>query len=302
MLCKRIKLWPERSDVTLTTYLPDDSPVLLAGKPRPAVIICPGGAYQFCADSEAEPAALQFVAMGYHAFVLRYSTYNMIMGCPPDADAPVCEKTLYPAAALDLGKAVLTIRENAEMWGVDTARIAVCGFSAGGHNCAMYATGWHLPELYEKLGCTPEALRPAAAILCYGALDFEEMFDYTPDERLEAMNRGMNLTLLGERLPDKARLRAISPTNRVTENTPPCFLWATAEDQMVPVSGTLRMAMALAEKKVPFELHVFEKGRHALSTASPLSAGHAADVDPDVSKWVPLAEAWLRRHMPLPLG
>ena len=305
MICKKVKLWPDRPDVYLKTYMPEDSPMLLAGKPRPAVIICPGGGYQFCADPEAEPVALKFVAMGYHAFVLNYSVYSAAAGIPPQfagPESPVCEKTIWPAAALDLGKAVLTLREKAEEWGLDADRIAISGSSAGAHNCAMYMTSIEEPAIYETLGCTSEELRVAAAILCYGVYDLEAIFDYTPVPELEMLNRAMNLTLFGERTPTKEQLRALSPVFRDVKNAPPCFLWATAGDEMVPVVQTLQMAAALTKAGVPIEVHVFEEGPHAMSTASPISAATVFDVNEDVAKWVNLAEYWLRKRFALPLA
>ncbi len=87
-----IRLYENREDVTLATYVWMDSPDLLAGKKRPAVLICPGGGYFNCSDREAEPIALRFAAMGYHAFVLRYSTYTE-GGAFPDISRPLPEKS-----------------------------------------------------------------------------------------------------------------------------------------------------------------------------------------------------------------
>ena len=70
-----IKIYDNRDDVTLTTYILQDSLEMLAGKARPAILICPGGAYLNCSDREAEPIAMKFASMGYHTFVLRYSVY-----------------------------------------------------------------------------------------------------------------------------------------------------------------------------------------------------------------------------------
>ena len=64
MRTETIRLYEGREDVTLTTYLLDDSPELLKGGARPAIVICPGGAYLNCSDREAEPVALRFAAMG----------------------------------------------------------------------------------------------------------------------------------------------------------------------------------------------------------------------------------------------
>ena len=122
MIVETIKLYPEREDVTLTTYVLQDSPELLDGANRPAVLICPGGAYLSCSDREAEPVAMRFAAMGYHAFVLRYSVYldkhepfESIFG-----GVERREHTVFPAAIRDIGKAMLTIHENSEAWLVDT--------------------------------------------------------------------------------------------------------------------------------------------------------------------------------------
>jgi len=76
MRIEKIKLYENREDVTLTTYVLEDSHEMLNGKKRPAILVCPGGAYAFCSDREAEPVALKYASMGYHAFVLRYSVYN----------------------------------------------------------------------------------------------------------------------------------------------------------------------------------------------------------------------------------
>lgn len=76
MRLETIYLYPEENEVSLTGYLLEDSPELLNGKTRPSLIICPGGAYTFLSDREAEPVALKFCLLGYHAFILRYSTIN----------------------------------------------------------------------------------------------------------------------------------------------------------------------------------------------------------------------------------
>ena len=76
MLTETIKLYEDREDVTLTTYVIAEKGELRGQGKRPAVLICPGGAYMSCSDREAEPIALKFAAMGYHAFVLRYSVYG----------------------------------------------------------------------------------------------------------------------------------------------------------------------------------------------------------------------------------
>lgn len=146
MISEVIKLYEDRNDVTLTTYILQDSPQLLAGGRRPAIIICPGGAYLDCSDREAEPVAMKFASMGYHTFVLRYSRY----GTEPDgskadffgrmSEPLPKEHCLYPTHMREIGKSMLIIHEHAAEWLVDTEKIAVCGFSAGAHNAAMYTS------------------------------------------------------------------------------------------------------------------------------------------------------------------
>jgi dipeptidyl aminopeptidase/acylaminoacyl peptidase len=79
------------------------------------------------------------------------------------------------------------------------------------------------------------------------------------------------------------------------------FLWATSEDELVPVEHTTRMATALASNKIPFEMHVFETGPHGLSLSDQASAESMFEVDADAAKWVGLAEAWLKKRFALEL-
>lgn len=97
---------PLAQDATLECYLIDMSEKI-RWKARPAVILCPGGAYYFTNDRESEPVALSFLAKGFHAFSLRYST----------------EKAIYPTALSELAKTVKMVRAHAEEWNVDPNKI-----------------------------------------------------------------------------------------------------------------------------------------------------------------------------------
>jgi acetyl esterase/lipase len=297
-----LNLYDGRQDVTLTAYLLSDSPELLNGKRRPAVLICPGGAYLGCSDREAEPVALRFAAMGYHAFVLRYSTYSNGQGfAPVFGNLPVNPNSVHPAPMRDIGKAFLTIRAHAGEWLVDRDRVAICGFSAGAHNCAMYSVYWNDPILYEFFGEEPSALKPAASILGYGISNYHLMFGEIKDSFAQQLSDSASIAFLGTRSPSKKLLDTVSPALHVTENTPPTFLWATAADELVPVENTIRMANALAQAGVPFEAHIFEDGMHGLSLADQASAGSLMQMDTDAAKWVGLAEAWLKKRFALAL-
>ncbi|MGF0033864.1 alpha/beta hydrolase [Bariatricus sp. SGI.154] len=300
-----IKLYENREDVTLTTYILQDSPELLAGKMRPAIIICPGGGYFNCSDREAEPVAIRFAAMGYHAFVLRYSTYCEGSGRFPDIMKGIEENvnSQYPNAMREIGKPMLILREHAKEWMVDTKRIAVCGFSAGAHNASMYAVNWQEDVISEYFQEEKENFRPAAAILGYTLSDYVYMRDvmeeYTPMDK--AFFAASVKAYLGEEVPGEEMLDKVSPARHVTEYMPPTFLWATSEDTLVPVQHSIRMSHALAEKKIPFELHIFEEGPHGLSLSTQASAEARSLIYPDAAKWSELAGCWLEKRFALPL-
>lgn len=303
MIQQTIPLYENRSDVTLTTYVLADSAEMLNGKKRPAVLICPGGAYLNCSDREAEPVALRFAAMGYHAFVLRYSVYfeGRPSPFPPPKEMPVNPHSVHPGPMRDIAQAFLTIRAHADLWLVDTDRIALCGFSAGAHNCAMYSVYWQDPVLSEYFQADPGVFRPAAAILAYGVLDYHLMFGEIKDAFAQDLSKAAAIALMGTPTPTPELLDTLSPTRHVTKNTPPTFLWATVGDGLVPVENTTRMATALAQAGVPFEVHIFEQGDHGLSLADQSTAGSLYQIDADVEKWADLAKAWLHKRFALPL-
>lgn len=288
MRVETIRLYKDREDVTLTTYVLQDSPEMLNGKKRPCVLICPGGAYLSLSDREAEPVALRFAAMGYHAFVLRYS---------------VDGRGSYPAPMLEIGMAVLCIHEHAEEWLVDTEKIALCGFSAGAHNVSMYATNWQREVFQEYFGKNADKLKPAAVLLGYTLSDYVYMKEAKAD--MEPMEKQMfaasNKSFLGSEDAQEELLIKASPARFVTESVPPTFLWATAADRLVPVQHTIRMAHALADKKIPFELHIFEEGDHGLSLAIQASAMAETEINETAAQWIPMAENWLRKRFALPL-
>lgn len=304
MRTETIYLYENRTDVKLTTYILDDSPDMLCGKKRPGVLICPGGGYFNCSDREVEPVALQFAALGYHAFVLRYSTYTGGSDFPdltkPMAVKPEC---LYPNAMREIGMSFLILHQRAEEWKLDAERIAVCGFSAGGHNAAMYATRWQEDSICGYFQAERELFRPAAAILCYPLTDY--VYKREAEARMDPMTQGFfrksDAAFLGSEEPDPQTLAEVSPARHVSGNTPPTFLWATARDELVPVQHSLLMAKALADCGVPFELHVFEEGMHGLSVATQAAAMAKSQLNPDTAQWVTLAGKWLEKRFALPL-
>ncbi len=303
MLVKEFKLYENREDVTLTAYVLAEKGELRGQGMRPSVLICPGGGYFNCSDREAEPVALAFAAMGYHAFVLRYSTYMEGAEGFIDlfSDIPVKAHLTHPTPVREIGMAMLLIRAHAEEWMVDMKRVVVCGFSAGAHNTAMYGVYWDKPLLTEYLGVEKEELRPAALILGYTLSDYILLRNTKKNEMDDAFFRNSVKAFTGETDPSEEKMTEISPARLVSEQTPPTFLWATSEDAMVPVQHSLRMAHALADHHVPFELHVFEEGDHGMSVATQASSVAKSQMNADAAKWVGLADEWLKKRFALAL-
>lgn len=303
MLIKEITLYPDRTDVTLTAYIIADKGQLLNQGPRPAILICPGGAYLSCSDKEAEPIALKFTAMGYHAFVLRYSTYSGKNDFMPELSKPLppLDHCQFPAPAADIGKAMLIITQHAGSWSIDTNRIAICGFSAGAHNAAMYGVYWNKPLIQNYLNIDCQLPRPSALILGYPLTDY--IFTNNSEKTPFADNfcKISNTAYFGCPFPDDSSLIKASPALLIDQDVPPAFLWATSDDSMVPVQNSLKMALALADHRIPFEMHIFESGNHGLSAADQTCALAKSEINPVVSKWVEQAEIWLSKRFALTL-
>ena len=245
-------------------------------KTRGALVVCPGGAYCECSDREAIPVAMKFLPHGYNAFILEYSTVSSPNGITD-------KKTGHPKPLLELSKTIAHIRKNAEKYNIDPEKIAVIGFSAGGHLVASAATLWHREFVYKSAGLEYGENKPNAAILCYPVISSDESFAHIGSIK--------NLLCDSKNYCEDSLI--YSAEKQVSEKTSPCFIWHTADDQVVNVRNSLIMAQALAEKSVPAELHIYPNGIHGLSVASdevydvlPKGAEHA-------SAWIDSCVRWL---------
>lgn len=278
-----IQLFEGMSDATLTAYIQDlfvDDK--LFGK-RPAVIICPGGAYLGITEKEAEPVALKFLAAGYHAFVLRYS-----IGA---------EMGRFPAPFVDAAKSVLLVRENAERWSVDTDKICLCGFSTGGHIVATLGSTWHEEYLAKILNADSQLFKPNALILGYPLLDLGDFKtrNLKKNPQMKPLLDMIFTTAYGTLNPDRFLLNEWNCINRITSNMPPTFLWMTSQDALVSVEKCLDFIKALALNNTPYEFHIFENGAHGLSLGDKTVGYSEADIKNNVNvhKWLDLVLSWL---------
>ena len=304
MYYEEIRLYEDREDVRLTTYILDDSVEMLNGGKKGAVLICPGGGYLYCSDREGEPVAMAFAAMGYHTFVLRYSVYNenkrasTLDSILPDFSKPLEEKpgVVFPGPVRDIGKAMLYMKEHAADWHIDMEKVALCGFSAGAHNSAMYSVYYNRPAVTDFLGIGAEGIRPAAVILGYMVSDY--MPRLSEEAAKNPMSNAMDIALMGRAgVADRELAEKLSPCRLVNDQTPPMFIWTTAEDHLVDPAQSLWMALALNKHKIPYEMHIFEKGMHGMALATYATAARERHLDTDIESWIHMADKWLQKRL-----
>lgn len=251
----------------LFTYFLDSSIEMRPNEKRPVILMCPGGGYEMTSDREAEPMVMQFLAMGYHVAVLRYSV------CP----------VRYPAALLQVAESVLYLKEHADEYHIDPEKIVVQGCSAGGHLAANYGIAWNSPFLTKLMGMEndPEQLCVAGLLLCYPVITSGE----------KAHEESFR-NLLGEQYEEKKE--ELSLENQVTPDTPPTFLWHTATDETVPVENSLYFFQACLQQGVSAELHIYPVGGHGLSLANEETCrANGIGVQKECQSWIGLAQTWL---------
>ncbi|WP_020619280.1 alpha/beta hydrolase [Paenibacillus daejeonensis] len=291
-----VQLWDDVSYVKLQCYPVPETHGDPSVQKRPAIIVCPGGAFLGTSDREAEPVARRFNTKGMHAFVLRYTTYYQeritnLAEVPPGNPA-----SAYPQPLLDLAKAILYVREHAEEFGVDSDRIVVCGFSAGGHLAASLGVHWSSELLRDTFGKESRWFQPNALILGYALLDYAAMTpksNQAPDPGNARLAELANMAVFGKPDPTAEDYEHLSPARYVSPSTPPTFLWHTQADGLVYVENSLRFAGELAKHGVPFDLHIFEQGGHGLALSDETSARGPEHIDAHAAHWVDLAFSWL---------
>lgn len=206
-----------------------------------ALLVTPGGGYaRIVLDNEGTALVPDFVdAAGITLFVLRYRL--PAEGHDHGRDVPLA----------DAQRALRLIRAQASQWKLDRHRIGIMGFSAGGHVAASLATRFDEPVYAAVDAADRQSARPDFDLLVYPVIDLG----------MDIAHAGSRDRLLGAH-PDAAAMRAYSLQNRVTARTPPTFLVAAQDDDIVPIANTLVYHQALLKAGVPAELHVFPSGGH----------------------------------------
>lgn len=273
------------SNATLTAYIQDPSmdqrfPII-----RPAIMICPGGAYIGITEKEAEPVAMRFLAAGYHVFVLRYSIGVGI--------------AKFPAPFIDAARAMMQIRQGAKKWCIDISKISIIGFSTGGHVAAVLATSWQEAYLSEALEIDNALFKPNALMLGYPLLDLYQFNKKNQEKstQMAPLLEMMSTAIYGTKDPSEEQMQEWNCKERVSKHMPPTFLWTTSEDALVDVEENMDFIKALAAEHIPYEFHIFEKGSHGLSLADQTVGYSELEINNHINahKWVDLALNWLKQ-------
>jgi acetyl esterase/lipase len=249
----------EKDTPNLTPYWAPDA--LATGA---SVIVCPGGGYNVLAPHEGEPFAKWLNSQGITAFVLKYRL--------------VKDGYHLPAIHGDAARAVRTIRANSKDWGLDPNKIGIMGSSAGGHLSAVMSTRYDAGKPDAADPIERVSSRPDATILCYAFI----LFDRKDKSDRHSRFLGAN--------PTEEAIFAYTPARNVNAQTPPCFIWQTVEDTAVVPENALVLAEAYRKAGVPFDLHLYEKGRHGIGL------GNATYDEAKLHLWTKDCAFWLKER------
>lgn len=236
-------LWPDGAPGKLSDD-PADIPRLQPFLPDPAkatgaaMIICPGGSYAAWAPHEGATYAKWLAENGIACFVLKYrrGTHGY----------------KHPVMLWDAARALRTVRAGAEKWHVDPHRIGVIGSSAGGHLASTLLTHYDAGDPNAPDPIDRVSSRPDLGILCYAVISMGPNTHAKSRENLLGPN------------PSQELVELLSNEKQVTPQTPPCFIWHTWKDNAVKVENSLDFANALEQNGVPFDLHVYQEGKHGI--------------------------------------
>ncbi|MEW6156059.1 MAG: alpha/beta hydrolase [Verrucomicrobiota bacterium] len=229
-----------------------------------SIVVCPGGGYGGLAQHEGKDYALWLNQNGIAAFVLKYRLGS--------------GGYRHPVMLQDVARAIRLVRARASEWNLNPNRIGVMGSSAGGHLASTILTHFDQGKSDHPDPIERQSSRPDLGILCYPVITMKPPFTH----------QGSRNNLLGQE-PSEALVELLSNETQVTAQTPPTFLWHTVEDKAVPVENSLQFAAALRKAGVPFDLHLYQQGRHGLGLADkpPFANAHP---------WARDCLFWLKTH------
>jgi acetyl esterase/lipase len=245
------------SHPTLTVFLPPADK-----RNGTAVIVCPGGGYTHLAFThEGTDVAAWLNSLGITAFLLKYRL---------PSDETMVDKSIGPLQ--DAQQAIYIVRSGAAQWGLDTGRIGILGFSAGGHLASTAGTHFNHVVIPDEGNVS---VRPDFMVLLYPVISFDDSTGH----------RGSRDNLIGKN-PSASAIREYSNQLQVTDGTPPAFLVHAEDDRTVPVINSISFYEALMRHHVPSEMHIFPKGGHGFGMHNSTS----------VEQWPDLLRGWMEAN------
>ncbi len=253
------RLWPDGKTPYAKGTSENDIPTLTvfasAKNSKTAIVVCPGGGYYMLAPHEGRNYAEYLSMHGITAFVLRYRLGQF--------------KYRHPAMLADAQRAIRTVR------GLGFKNVGIMGSSAGGHLTGSACVYPNFPA-YEPSDDTDKiSAKPDFGVLCYAVTTFNPPFGHT----------GSGENLIGKDA-SKELMDMMNLPAHITKDTPPCFLWSTTEDTGVPPENTLAFADGLRKYKVPFDLHIYQKGGHGIGLLDKAPYANAHPWAADLLYWL----------------
>lgn len=228
---------------------------------KPCVIICPGGGYRILAAShEGTDVAKYFNSIGVHALVLKYRI---------PSDENQTDKKYAPLQ--DAQRAIQLVRENAKQWHVNSDKVGIMGFSAGGHLASSLAVHYGDAKIKEN---SKISLRPDFQILGYPVISFSK-FSHV----------GSRKNLLGKDSTE-SMMNYFSSEMYVNANTPIAFLVHAKDDKVVPIENSLMYVDALKSNGVEAELFIYETGGHGFGMENKTSK----------ESWINAMKIWMQKN------
>jgi len=265
-MIETLPIWPateakDQLDNPRLFFIPKDD------QPRPVVLVLPGGGYGHLAPHEGRPIARALMKHGFHGAVLHYR---------------LGPRHHHPAMLNDVQRAIRLLRANAVRWRIQgdshgQALVGVMGFSAGGHLTSTIACHFDRFTAPQDDLAPRYSARPDAVGLCYPVVDLAGQFRH----------HGSMVNLLGEN-PDEGMVTKLSNHLEVRPDSPPAFLWHTADDGAVPVQNSLWYFQACLKQQVRAEMHIYESGQHGLGLSPKL---------PNIRTWANLCGLFMQRHL-----
>lgn len=223
-----------------TCYFHEQHPEFELANVRPLVIILPGGGYQFCSEREGESIALAYLNEGYHALVLHYTAHKT---------------STFEEAYSDVEACFAYVDDIASTEGIDSTKIMLIGFSAGGHLAASYSA---------------MAVRKPSLV-------------------------GLGYPVILKEMGPLMKIKLPNLLDYMNVDTPPSFIFGNQQDDIVPIENAIRYISRCAEIGIPFASHIYVSGGHGISLAKVhTSNGYGAQIDLEVSTWFNHSMAFIR--------